>query len=261
MLKKLTRIVGGLGSECVQALLITIHVLIIDSKDTARVLELAKTTLYTEMGARFELKEKHIAKHVAKLLEALEPPAVEEVEVDFPEIDMDALLSTSMDDIDLDDEALTPEASWILQLLRLGDDMAYNYSVSNQAFWLERVTVDNRSFLGVGTSSGPHSRFPDQDFNVFCTTNGCRSIKDADDELVVYHDGRQLTRGKDRDGRAYFIRFLPLDTCRTWRFWASTNKNGMRRDVADLKFTIKLDPNEPKGYVRIQTRQNASLRA
>jgi hypothetical protein len=162
---------------------------------------------------------------------------------------VDALLNLDLDDIDLDDERnFTPANELETHLSTVGEDMARRYSLSTKTFWMERTSFKGQHFLGIGTSSGPHPRFPGQDFNIFCTTQGYRTIKDVDAELVFHADGRQLTKGEDRNGRSYFIRFVPISTERTWRFWASTNKDGKRQVVDGLKFTIQLNAESPKGY-------------
>jgi hypothetical protein len=247
MTDRIDRIVGGADSVCVLALMDAMGSVLTESGDQREhLLTLAKTSLTESMGKRVYLERVHCKSHLDKMLLQLDamapqvPPSIQ--------VDVDALLATSLNDIDLEDENMFSKGDLEQHLTSVGDDMARRYALSGQAFWLERVDYKGQSYLGIGTSSGPHPKFPGQDFNVFCTTSGHRTIKDAGEDLVVFSGGHQLTRGDDRDGRSYFIRFALISTCRTWRFWGSTNKNGVRKDVDALKFNIQLNAEKPKGY-------------
>jgi hypothetical protein len=245
MPEKIDRIVGGAQSVCVLSLVDALRSVLeeVEPKRRPVLLEAAKEGLQSGLALRANLEKKQVQDHLRRLLHALNGLAPAE-----PDIDVDALLKTAIEDVDLG--SLTSLNGVTTYLEHQGDQIATNYARSGQAFWFQRVdyTEENQSFLAIGTSSGKHPRFPGQDFNVFCTTQGYRTIKDAGEDLVVYAGGRQLTRSADKNERACFIRFVPLDTLRTWRFWASTNKNGERRDVDGLKFTIKLNPDNPNGY-------------
>lgn len=254
MTDRIDRIVGGAESACVLALMDAVAAVLNATEVLAKphLLKVAKTALSESMATRVNLDRVHCKSHLDDMLlklDAMGPEQAKPTEPASTQVDADALILTSMDDIDLADENLFSKGDLEQFLTRVGDDMARRYSLSNQAFWLERTDYKGQGYLGIGTSSGPHPKFQDQDFNVFCTTNGYRTIKDVGDDLVVFSGGRQLTRGDDRDGRSYFIRFAPLSTCRTWRFWGSTNKDGVRKDVDALKFNIQLDASASKGYV------------
>lgn len=253
MTDRIDRIVGGAESACVLALMDAVATVLNDTgEQRARFIAAAKATLSESMAKRVNLDRAHCKSHLDQMLlqlDSMNPEQAKPAEPVTTQVDVDALILTSMDDIDLEDENIFAKGDLEQFLTRVGDDMARRYSLSNQAFWLERTDYKGQGYLGIGTSSGPHPKFVDQDFNVFCTTNGHRTIKDVGDDLVVFSGGRQLTRGEDRDGRSYFIRFVQLSTCRTWRFWGSTNKEGVRKDVDALKFNIQLDATVPKGYV------------
>ena len=251
---RIDRIVGGAESACVLAMMDALGAVLNETGDQkTRLIAVAKASLQESMGRRVNLERPGCRSHLDQMVETIEAlgPAQEAGQLAEPApIDVDALLNLNLDDIDLDDEShYTPANELEAHLSAVGEDMARRYSLSKQTFWMERTSFKGQHFLGIGTSSGPHPRFPGQDFNIFCTTQGYRTIKDVDAELVFHANGRQLTKGEDRDGRSYFIRFAPIATERTWRFWASTNKDGRRQDVEGLKFAIQLNADSPRGYI------------
>lgn len=254
MTDRIDRIVGGAESACVLAMMDALGAVLNETGDQkTRLIAVATAALQESMGKRVNLERQGCRSHLDQMLEtiaALGPAQQAGQLAEAAPIDVDALINLNLDDIDLNDENNFSKTNDLeAHLSTIGEDMARRYSLSNKPFWLERTSFKDQHFLGIGTSSGPHPRFPGQDFNIFCTTSGYRTIKDVDAELVVYADGRQLTKGEDRDGRSYFIRFVPITSERTWRFWASTNKDGKRQDVDGLKFTIQLNIDSPKGYV------------
>lgn len=245
-------IVGGAGSACFHAMTDALGVALAatDASIRRHVLQDAIVAFRMTLGREVDLSTENNKRHLGlleKALQALGPVAEEAAKVD-PSTDIDALLDSFIDEIDLNDENIFSKGEDETFLSTQGEKIAQRYAASGKAFHLERVDHKGTAYLAIGTSSGPHPRFPGQDFNVFCTTNGCRTIKDADSELVVHFGGKQLTKGVDADGRSFYIRFVPLSTERSWRFWASTNRDGERRDVDTLKFVIKLNPKSPKGY-------------
>lgn len=267
---KKTHIVGGAGSACFHAMTDALGTVLnaIDEGHRSQTLRAAIETFQITLDREVELSTDNNKRHLGLLLRALEGlvPATElkgkSVKCE-PEVDVEALIASSINDIDLNDENLFTKGEVETFLSKAGDEIAQRYAHSGKAFHLERVDTPFKgtSYLAIGTSSGPHPRFPGQDFNVFCTTGGCRTIKEADSDLVVHFGGRQLTRGFDAEGRSYFIRFVPLSSEHSWRFWASTNKDGNRRDVDALKFVIKLNANNAKGYDVTRRKGQASAPA
>jgi hypothetical protein len=248
---RIDRIVGGAESACVLAMMDVLRSVLNETGDQRlRLIDVAKTALQESMARRVNLERPGCRSHLEQMLETIALlGAGLQAPTEAAPIDVEALVQACIDDVDLNDPNNFSKGDLETFLAEAGADMARRYSLSGKAFWLERTIYKGQQYLGIGTSSGPHPRFPGQDFNVFCTTQGYRTIKDVDADSIVFSEGRQLTIGEDRDQRSYFIRFAPIATERTWRFWASTNKNGMRKDVDSLKFTIQLDPNSAKGYV------------
>lgn len=251
MTERISRIVGGADSACVLAMMDALGSVLNATDATARphLIATAKTALRESMGKRINLDRPGCQSHLDQMLETIDMLGVSQAPVEAAPIDVDALILTSLNDIDLNDENNFTKGDLERFLSEIGQAMAERYACSEQAFWLERTIYKGQHYLGIGTSSGPHPRFPGQDFNIFCTTQGYRTIKDADADLVVFSSGRQLTLGHDHKDRSYFIRFVPISSEKSWRFWASTNKDGERKDVESLKFTIQLKVENPKGYV------------
>jgi hypothetical protein len=250
----ISRIVGGAESVCVLALQDAVLAAAQAPASEPQQRREAAIEAFTErLGKEVDLSFKCNQKHYDKIVAVLRglPPVVE------PKIDVEALLNTTLDDINLDDDNIFAKGDDDISrfLSAKGQELANAYASSGKPFFMERVQYvsQDRSmsclYLAIGTSSGKHPKFPGQDFNVFCTTGSFRTIRDAGEDLVVHAGGRQLTKSADRDGRSYFIRFLPItDESRVWRFWASTNKNGIRKDVDQLRFSIRPSLTAPKGY-------------
>jgi hypothetical protein len=246
------RIVGGADSVCVLALQdAVLAAAALDAASDTRQRREAAIKAFTErLSVEVDLTRACNKKHHDKIVGVLRGL----VPVEEPKIDVEGLLNMTLNDINLDDDNIFSKGDTVAQILGdHGHALVTKYADSGKPFFMERVQYDagthGSAYLAIGTSSGKHPKFPGQDFNVFCTTTGYRTIKDAGDDLVVHAEGRQLTKSLDKDGRSYFIRFVPITAeGKVWRFWASTNKNGVRKDVDQLRFMIRLDATKDKGY-------------
>ena len=160
--------------------------------------------------------------------------------------EVDRLVATSLDDIDLDDPTIYASSDAAEHLSAVGGSMVARYMGSGRLFFFERVDYDGRAYLAIGTRSGPHPRDPKAVVHAFAAPQGLRSIKDAHSDLVVFKGGRQLVVTHERGESTCFIRFIDLEEPSAWRLWVDAGVD--RRRFIPIRFRIESDAARPLGF-------------
>ncbi len=103
------------------------------------------------------------------------------------------------------------------------------------------VTIAGKKYGVVGTckcTTADRSRT----YDINCTTGNYRKLKDADESVLVFHNGRPVSLAREVGPNRFFLWLVHVKPNLTVRFWANIQQNGQRSDHPNGNHRLMLTP-------------------